>query len=300
MGINTAFAALLVRAREQGVAFGNTATIGRQSLTVPIEDLAAMANRLSVPAPNWLEFAADGYAEDFFEKLLGAESVTSFDNSPYQKASIVHDFNVPVPQDLHRKFDVVIDGGSIEHIFDVRQALENYINLTKKNGYIFINTPANNLCGHGFYQFSPDFFFRAFDESNGFSVENLTLIEAPLKFVEACRQQACYRTADPAGLSQRVLLINDKPVMLFVQARRTDDRPPFAQAPLQSDHAFKWAAGPQSRPDNESHSEKAAGEPAKTAARFAYLPFWEVLRRRLLQRRKNSFRNRRWFEPFVP
>ena len=30
--------------------------------------------------------------------------------------------------------------------------------LPKVGGDVYICTPANNLCGHGFYQFSPEFF----------------------------------------------------------------------------------------------------------------------------------------------
>lgn len=305
MGLNTAFAALLVRAREAGASFARVATIGRQSLTVPVEDLAAMARRLARPQPDWETFARDGYAEDFFTLFLGAERVTSFDNSDYQQPVVVHDFNLPVPASMHGSFDAVVDGGSLEHIFDVKQALANYIDMTNPGGRIFINTPANNLCGHGFYQFSPDLFYRAFDRSNGFEVEELTLIETPLKFVEASRQQQCYHTADPARLGQRVLLVNSRPVMIYVQARRTSDRPPFARPPQQSDHAFKWSSGAapaevegDPRPPPPKTAKKRMREPNK--GRFAYLPFWEVIRRRLQQRRKNSFRNRKWFEPFVP
>jgi hypothetical protein len=258
MGINTAFARVLVRARERGACFDQTATIGRQSLTVPRQDLEAMAVRLSVAAVDWRNFATDGYAEDFFTRFLGATSVTSFDNSPYQRASVTHDFNQPLPEELHGKFDAVIDGGSLEHIFDIRQVLENYILMTKEGGRMFINTPANNLCGHGFYQFGPDFFYRVFDDSNGCEVEELTLVETPLKFVEASRRQRCYRVADPATLRQRVLLINDKPVMIAVQARRTAMRPPFARAPLQSDHAFKWSTAIDAEADDRHAVEPKA------------------------------------------
>ena len=35
-------------------------------------------------------------------------------------------------------------------------------------GSIFVNTPANNMMGHGFYQFSPELMYRIFAEANGF------------------------------------------------------------------------------------------------------------------------------------
>ena len=77
--------------------FETTATIGRQSLAVPMGDLAAWARRLGIAEPDWDSFAVDGYSEDFFRKMLGAKTVTSFDFSAYQGAGVVHDFNQPLP-----------------------------------------------------------------------------------------------------------------------------------------------------------------------------------------------------------
>ena len=48
MGIKTSVAQLLARAKEQGACFAATATIGRQSLTVPEADLDRLARRLGV------------------------------------------------------------------------------------------------------------------------------------------------------------------------------------------------------------------------------------------------------------
>jgi len=38
-----------------------------------------------------------------------------------------------------------------------------------------IHTPASNLCGHGFYQFSPELFYRALNATNGFEVERMIM-----------------------------------------------------------------------------------------------------------------------------
>jgi hypothetical protein len=35
-------------------------------------------------------------------------------------------------------------------------------------------TPANNQMGHGFYQFSPELFFRVFSQENGYLLRALT------------------------------------------------------------------------------------------------------------------------------
>ncbi len=94
-----------------------------------------------------------------------------------------------------------------------------------------------------------------------------------------------------ADASPRVSLVGDKPVSLFVHARRTAIRPLFAAPPQQSDYKASWQAA-------------ASGEdPARGRDRskpFAYFSLWEALRRRQRQRRKNSLRNRKWFQPLVP
>jgi hypothetical protein len=235
MGIITSFAALLVRARADGVPFDASATIGRQTLAVPLNDLAAFARRLAIAEPDWDTFAADGYAEDFFASFLGAERVTSFDASSYQGASVVHDFNTPLPPDYAGVFDAVVDGGTMEHIFDIKQVLTNYMQLVKVGGSVFIHTNANNLCGHGFYQFSPEFFYRVFTEANGFRVEQLCLIETPFIFLEKSGAQRVYEAADPSSVGKRAVIITDKPVSVFVHARRIADRRPFVTPPCQSD-----------------------------------------------------------------
>jgi len=43
----------------------------------------------------------------------------------------------------------------------------------KVGGHFFAGLPANNGRGHGFYQFSAEFFYRVFSEENGFQMREL-------------------------------------------------------------------------------------------------------------------------------
>jgi len=291
MGIKTSVAALLVRAKEQGARFDVTATIGRQSLTVPAPDLARLAARCGIAEPDWQTFAADGYCEDFLRQLLGAGSVTSFDASDYEQASITHDMNRPVDAVHHAAYDAVLDGGTMEHIFDVRQVLTNYMSMVKPGGSLFIVTPANNLCGHGFYQFSPELFYRVFSEENGYRVQSLCLIETESHFVERSRQQSVYETNDPAVLGKRMVIVGDKPLSAFVHAQRTSVQPLFASNPYQSDYSSTW---------QEAASRIEPPQPREGPREFAYFSPKEAFLRRRRQRRKNSLANRKWFKPLRP
>lgn len=120
-------------------------------------------------------FMNGGHSDNFFS-YLGAASVNSMDYSDFEGASIIHDLNIPVPKELRNKFDVVFDGGTTEHVFDVRMVVTNIKNLLKVGGYFIAFTPANNLCGHGFYQFSPEFYRTVFSEENGFKIHKFQMM----------------------------------------------------------------------------------------------------------------------------
>ena len=285
MGLTSSVAKLLVRSHLHGASFTRTGTIGRQSLAVPKKDLKAIARKLGIYNIEWSSFAADGFADDFFHLLLGSESVKSIDYSDYEKVDIVHDLNAPVPDDLHGTFDALIDGGSLEHIFDVKQVLTNYMNMTKVGGCLFIVTSVNNLSGHGFYQFSPEFFYRVFGHANGFIVNEAILIESPLLSVETSRHQRCYRVVDPAKVGRRIELITRKPVLIFLQATRISNEVPFREIPLQSDYREKW------------RSANTAEQPDAIVKPFEYLTAMEEFRSRLREAKENSLANERFFEP---
>jgi hypothetical protein len=92
----------------------------------------------------------------------------------------------------------------------------------------------NNWCGHGFYQFSPELFYRVFSEVNGFCI-----VEMYVTTVEG----RAFAVANPEHVRGRVELCNDEPLFLLVHARRDAVREIFAQPPQQSDYVAHWAGG---------------------------------------------------------
>lgn len=112
---------------------------------------------------------------DLFEGL-GFNHVDSMDVSNFEGASIVHDLNNPVPNYLINKYDLVYDGGTLEHIFDFPQSLRNIYDLLKSGGIVIHCSPVNNHVDHGFYQFSPGLFFDYY-QNNCFDVVHAFLFE---------------------------------------------------------------------------------------------------------------------------
>lgn len=91
---------------------------------------------------------------------LGFEQVSSLDCSIYEGASVCFDLNsAELPADLRSRYDVVIDHGTIEHIFNVPNVMRNIYSLLKTGGRVFHSSPGSNFFDHGFYSFSPTFFF---------------------------------------------------------------------------------------------------------------------------------------------
>ena len=111
---------------------------------------------------------------DYLMKLLGSKKTQCCDVSSYEKPDFILDLNKPVPKSMHNKFNNVVDTGTFEHVFNTPQVLDTYCKILKKKGYLVISTTCSNLIDHGFYSFSPTFFFDYF-EQNGFVIKNCFL-----------------------------------------------------------------------------------------------------------------------------
>jgi SAM-dependent methyltransferase len=252
-------AEFLAEARAQGVDFGRTLTIGRQATFAGPLRLSALLRRHGVwPAGqtrrSFLASFRDGppWAIDPYLQALGAREVLALDASDYEGAEIVHDLGAPIPDELEERFDLVLDGGSLEHVFDVRTALANYMRMVRVGGRLVIHTMANNHCGHGFYQFSPELFFRVFSERNGYRLERLQLVEDDIEFSRPLAGVAFpvnlastrrYSATDPDEVGERVLLRTRVGVTILVQAQRTAAAQPFVEPLHQSDYQALWTSG---------------------------------------------------------
>ena len=53
--------------------------------------------------------------------MLGAKSIDSIDFSDYENASIIHDLNIDLPNNLENKYSLVLDWGTLEHFFNFLQ-----------------------------------------------------------------------------------------------------------------------------------------------------------------------------------
>ena len=238
-------ARMLWEARLRDMSFKNTATIGRLALHLHPAEVKFFRQDYHTRFPESSikpleDYTFGGYSESFLHGFLNVASLTIIDISPYEGADTIHDLNQPLPESLQGRFDAVIDSGSLEHIFNFPTAIANLMKLLKVGGTIFITTPANDLCGHGFYQFSPELMFRVFTSENGFELRKIILFEAVFPSVELTSHRKAYQVTDPDVVRSRVGLLSKVPVMMMVEATKISDVPLFTRFPLQSDYLELW------------------------------------------------------------
>ena len=214
------------KVRDEGGDFGLTATIGRQAIHVPVE----VMQKIWQPE---LNYTLGGYCEQFLIDFLGSSAVHSFDKSGYEEATHIHDFNEPLPESYHGKYDTVIDAGSLEHIYDVRTAVENIAKMLRPGGRIIHINPANNFCGHGFYQFSPEFFFSVYSLDSGFSNTEVYL-------AKISNLRHWFRVKKPSN-GTRAEFYSSLPIVNLVSSQKVAIEP--LKMPIQqSDYVHLWGA----------------------------------------------------------
>jgi hypothetical protein len=169
MGIDYAVCEAIFQSLKYVTNKKNALTLGRQGIHIPPTTVDYFLDKYKYPdlknKYHW------GFCEQLFTDI-GFENVDSLDNSSYEGASIIHNMNNPIPCDF-KKYDYILDAGTIEHIFNTPQVCENIINLLNIDGIFVSITPNNNLSGHGIYQFSPEFYLSAFSKKYGMEVQEL-------------------------------------------------------------------------------------------------------------------------------
>ncbi|MBK8477037.1 MAG: methyltransferase domain-containing protein [Opitutaceae bacterium] len=140
-------------------------------------DLATVMGEAGLPAtqpttPNRLSKVSRWRDQKFisataFFQTLGFQEVVSIDYSAYENADILFDLNqTSPPESTLEAFDLIIDAGTLEHVFHVPNALSNLGRMLKVGGRILHHVPCSNLIDHGLYQFSPTFFVDYYSKNH--------------------------------------------------------------------------------------------------------------------------------------
>lgn len=209
--------------------FGRTVTIGRQKMDVDPPDQIRLARKLGISNYD----VSQKYAESLLIQGLGAACAESLDASPYEGATIIHDLNLPF-RESPPVFDTIIDCGTLEHVFNIPQALLNLSQLCSEKGQILHVVPGTNYLGHGLYQFSPELFFSYYSAKNGYRDTEIYLANTSYK-------SYWYRVFPPQNGERHEILT---PAQFLVCVRTVKDKTSLpSQGVQQSDYLHVWEHG---------------------------------------------------------
>jgi hypothetical protein len=112
----------------------------------------------------------------------------------------------------------------------------------RSGGRLVSLTIANDFCGHGFYRFSPELFYRFLCPGNGYAMESCIVWEdmPDSKF---------YDVPDPDSVQSRIELTSEFGAYMMIQAMRVGDVS-REFIPLQSDYVRLWEERPDAPPSS--------------------------------------------------
>lgn len=235
MGIARGAIALLLEEAKARPFSGSIATLGRQTVTASPGEIGAQFDRFGI-APKQASGAAEPDDNALFG-MMGFSSVESLDNNDFEGATHIVDLNQDeLPKALEQKFDVVLDSGTIEHVFHVPNALKNTLGMVKDGGRVIFLSPSSNHVDHGFYMFSPTLFMD-YLLANGLTVHTCYFVRYSLNAYKAWRAYAYERDSFRRF---SIGVMDSRPYMIFVVATKTPGST-AGKIPQQSFYVNSWA-----------------------------------------------------------
>ena len=213
---------LLKKTIDEFGELGDVLTLGRLGNQIDKKKLKLLG------LENNIAFSKE-YCDTILIDYFGANLVHSIDNSNFEGANIIFDMNEEL-ESITKQYDTIIDIGTSEHVFNINQNLKNMSKLCKRGGKIIHCLPANNQCGHGFWQFSPELFFSLYNESNGYKSTRLHLIDN--------NNDKSYWQINKKPKNERLELNSFTPLYIFVVTIKKLEN--IIQKAQQSDYEYVW------------------------------------------------------------
>ncbi|GHV31493.1 hypothetical protein FACS1894167_13930 [Synergistales bacterium] len=253
MGIGSDSFRFMLYAASKGVSYERTLTLGRQNCFMSQSQIdgilgeydSAYTKAQALKLKEGLDATEPPFSEPLF-RYLGASAVDSMDYSDYEGATVLHDLNIPVPDDLKNKYSCVFDGGLLEHVFNYPASIRNCMDMVRVGGWLLLATPGNNWFGHGFYQFSPELFFSLLSEQNGYTDTRVFLYCQ--EWCECANPRKIKRRTEMSSINS----LNPTSMELYVMSKKTGDTPDRLTV-TQSDYEIAWEER-----DSSHHWNKAS------------------------------------------
>jgi SAM-dependent methyltransferase len=120
-------------------------------------------------------------AKIFWQTFLQPRAITAIDFHGTEQALKI-DLNNPI--DLGRQFQVILNLGTAEHVFNVAQVFKTVHDHTAPDGVMIHGLPFSGWVDHGFFNFNPTFYWDL-AAANGYAVLGAAYAELkPLKLIQ--------------------------------------------------------------------------------------------------------------------
>lgn len=216
---------------------GSVLQLGRQNIGFSETEMEMAAQDVGFPLARH-EPTSGLFDDQGFFGRLGFEKIDSLDASDFEGASILFDLNSPEIPEIYRScFDVVFDGGTLEHVFHVPNALRSVAAFLKTGGLVAHALPVHNYFEHGFYCFSPTL-LHDFYGQNGFEIVGSQLLRFDVRSVNRGERIDLLRE-NVSGLC-RIGSLDSRCYGVFFVARKKEEGQ-GAVIPQQDIYLQKWA-----------------------------------------------------------
>lgn len=177
-----------------------------EDLELQIELLQELINTVRAETPTMLW----DVAKIFYRVFLRYSETVAIDYGGTEKALRL-DLNHPIS--LGREFDVVYNGGTAEHVFNVWQFFKTVHDHTRSGGLMIHGSPFTGWLDHGFFNFNPTLYWDL-AAANGYIVHHFLYTElALLKIISISHREQLAEMAKDCriGASSHIYVVFGKP-----------------------------------------------------------------------------------------
>jgi hypothetical protein len=286
MGIARGAAKMILEECKRRPFEGSVLTLGRQDMYFTYSMLESWAAEFEVtlqePPTISLshnkELAKKGFVSDeTFFQALGFSEVASLDHSDFEGATYLFDLNSQtIDEKLQARFDVIINGGTIEHVFHIPNVLQNIYAMLKDNGRICHGAPSSNHIDHGFYMFSPTLFWDYYT-ANRFDINTFHLFRYTETWNEEPWEISRYLPGSLQGVSMGGL--DDAMYGIWMIATKTEESR-YDVIPQQGAYVVAWTGSQFA----EAFPNQSASVAPQTVAFSVSEPPWKTKVKSVIRR----------------
>jgi len=180
MGLSRAAVGWLMEEAARRPFSGTLLTLGVQNVFLNLQQFEDLAARMGVvlrppPAETAAPLISGTVSAAHVFTRLGFDRVVSMDVDDFEDCDVLFDLNAPeVPPEHRGTYDMVLDAGTLEHVFHLPNAFRNLVAFTRTEGRIVHLSPSSNHIDHGFHMFSPTLFWDYYS-ANGLEMPRFDL-----------------------------------------------------------------------------------------------------------------------------